>query len=115
MDFFSRGRRLKTEPARRGFSLNLDLPESLLIFFDIVLQRIEKEFGVLGRRDDPGMYSSLGDTGEDSCKIDHEFCRGVSDNGEVGIDSFRFLLSQLDIDLLLLWNLISHGFLDRDG
>lgn len=52
--------------------------------------------------DDSRVDLGLWNPWQDAREIDDEFRGRMSNDGEVGIDSFRFLLAKFDIDLLRL-------------
>lgn len=95
-------RRLETEItalARR--SRDFDFPMLRFIFFDVVLQRQHQRFGMLRGHDDPGINLGAGDAGQQPAEIDDELSGGMVDDRQVGINAFRLLRRQVDVDLLL--------------
>ena len=108
MDFFGRALRLESEAAPGVFALYFNLAEHFFVLVDIFAKGIEKEFGMLRGRDNPGMNLCFRDAGENAGKINNEFCRAMRYYGEVRINAFRFFFAEFDIDLLgLLW-LVTH-------
>jgi hypothetical protein len=55
---------------------------------------------MLGSGYDPGVNLGLGDTGQESGKIQHEFGGRVRNKSQVGINAFGFFFVYFDIDLL---------------
>ncbi len=95
VDFHSRRERLL-------LAVDDDLAVLLFELVDIIGQGMEKELGMLRRHNDACMHSRLGYTRQNACVVDDEFSRRMRNDGKVGIDSFGFLLAELDRHLLLL-------------
>ena len=80
----------------------------LLIFHDVVLQRIEEALGMLGRQDDAALHVGFRQTGKHADEVKHYFGAGVSDDGEVGIDSLSHFGSQGNFQVTMVLVLIFH-------
>ena len=81
---------LKAEPSRRRFSLYLNFAECLFVFLNIVSECIHQKLCMLWRRNNAGMHFRFRDAGKNARKVDDKFCGRMRDDGEVGINSFRF-------------------------
>ena len=80
----------------------------LLIFHDVVLQRIEEALGMLGRQNDAALHVGFRQTGKHADEVKHYFGAGVSDDGEVGIDALSHFGSQFNFQLTIVLVLIFH-------
>src|SRR3989338_6614609 len=92
----------------RHFSCDLDLSEFRLEFFDVISERPEQHFCMLGGHDDSCVHPRLGHAWQNPGEIDYEFSRRMRDNGQTRINAFRLLFPKLDVDLLGLLGLVAH-------
>lgn len=77
----------------------VDGAECLFVFEDIILQGEKQALGVFGSQYDAALYIGFGHTREHSDEVEHHFCARMSDDGQVGIDTFGYFGRQLDLQL----------------
>ena len=80
-----------------------DLPELIFVFIDIFTERFVQHPGMSRSHDYSAIYFSLISSRHDSGEIYNEFLRRGGDEHQVGVDTFRFLGPQFDIQPPRLW------------
>ena len=63
---------------------------------------------MFGSEHDAALHVCLGHTGEHADEVEHYFCAGVGDDGQVGIDAFCHFGGELNFQLAVVLFLIFH-------
>ena len=81
----------------------LYFPELFLKLVNIVFKRMQKGFRVLGRHYYPGINLCFRHSGDHAGEVKHKLRPGMSDKNQIGIDSFRLIVSKFKIYLLIFF------------
>lgn len=83
-----------------GIGWEIDFPEFLLVFHDILLQGSEQTFRMLRIHDDPASHCWFWDTGQQRGEVDYKFRTGMRYYRQVGIYASCQVLWYLNLELI---------------
>ena len=93
----------------------LDGTERMLVLGDIILQGMEQALGMLRSHDDTRLHARLGHTRQHPHEVEDKFRTGMSDDGQIGVDTLGDLFPQFDLHLSVVVRVIFVHMTNRIG
>ena len=84
-----------------SFSGEIDLTKLFFVFSEVVLQCIEKAFGVFRGHDNAVLLFCVGNSGQHTYEVKYEFAGGMGNDGQVRIAALCYGFRQFNVDLFL--------------